>query len=273
MLLPHWLIVVILGIIEGITEFIPVSSTGHLLIAEHLLKLDPKSFLRSDLFNVVIQAGAVLAVLPLFRERLVMLARWQEPASRTLMAKIAVAFFITCVGGFLIDKKGLKLPEQAMPVALALLIGGILFIGVESILRGRKGLTEISWAVAVAVGFAQLLAAVFPGSSRSGSTILFALLLGAARPVATEFSFLVGIPTMLAASALKIFKAVHHPAAGSAVPDWTTLALGCAIAAIVSFIAVKWLLRYVQRHTFVGFGVYRIVAAIFLLVLIYLNLI
>ena len=273
MSLPHWLIVVILGLIEGITEFIPISSTGHLLIAEHLLKLDPKNFLRSDLFNVVIQAGAVLAVLPLFRERLAMLARWREPASRTLIAKIALAFFITCVGGFILDKKGIKLPEQALPVALALLIGGILFIGVEAILRGRKGLTEISWAVAVAVGLAQLLAAVFPGSSRSGSTILFALLLGAARPVATEFSFLVGIPTMLAASALKIYKALHHPAADAALPEWTTLALGCVIAAVVSFIAVKWLLRYVQRHTFVGFGVYRIVAAGFLFALIYLNLI
>src|SRR5260370_39248003 len=93
--MPIWLLAIILGFVEGITAFIPVSSTGHLLIAEHLLKIDPTSFLRSDLFNVVIQAGAVLAVLPLFKERLAMLARWREPASQALLAKIAAAFFIT----------------------------------------------------------------------------------------------------------------------------------------------------------------------------------
>ncbi|MEO7932344.1 MAG: undecaprenyl-diphosphate phosphatase [Chthoniobacterales bacterium] len=273
MFLPYWLVVVLLGVIEGITEFIPISSTGHLLIAEHLLKLDPQSFLRSDLFNVVIQAGAVLAVLPLFKDRLAMLTRWREPASQTLIAKIATAFFITCVGGFIIDKKGIKLPEQATPIALALLIGGVLFIAVEMFLRGKKGATQISWNVAIAVGLAQLLAAVFPGASRSGSTILFALVLGAARPLATEFSFLVGIPTMLAASALKIFKALHHPAPGSPSPDWAVLVVASVIAAAVSFVAVKWLLRYVQSHTFVGFGIYRIAVGVFLLLLASFHLI
>ena len=259
--MPIWLVVTILGIIEGLTEFIPVSSTGHLLIAEHWL---PR---QSDLFNVVIQAGAVLAVLPLFWDRVKMLSHWREPASRTLLAKIAVAFFITGAIGFILEKKGFKLPDQVTPVALALLIGGVLFIAVEVLLRGRKATNEISWAVAITIGFAQLIAAVFPGASRSGSTILFALVLGAARPAATEFSFLVGIPTMLAASALKIFKAVHHPVAGAPQEDWAMLALAAAIAAAVSFVAVKWLLRYVQSHTFVGFGIYRIGAAVLLLLL------
>ena len=255
-----WLIAIILGIVEGITEFIPVSSTGHLLIAEHWL---PR---QSDLFNVVIQAGAVLAVLPLFAGRLKMLSRWREPASQVLLAKIAVAFLITGVGGFMLEKKGFKLPEETKPVALALLVGGVLFIAVELLLRGRKCAVEISWTVAVAIGFAQLIAAVFPGASRSGSTILFALMLGAARPAATEFSFLVGIPTMLAASGLKIFKALHHPVAGAAHENWAVLAVASVVAAVVSFIAVKWLLRYVQSHTFVGFGIYRIaVAAVLLL--------
>lgn len=254
-----WLIAIILGVIEGLTEFIPVSSTGHLLIAEHWL---PR---QSDLFNVVIQAGAVLAVLPLFGARMKMLSRWREPASQVLLAKIATAFFITCVGGFILETKGFKLPEQVTPVALALLIGGILFIAVELLLRGRKGTVEISWKVAVVIGFAQLVAAVFPGASRSGATILFALMLGAARPAATEFSFLVGIPTMLAASALKIFKALHHPVEGAAPEDWAVLALAATVAAAVSFIAVKWLLRYVQSHTFIGFGIYRIGFAVLLL--------
>ena len=259
--LPTWLVVTILGIIEGLTEFIPVSSTGHLLIAEHWL---PR---QSDLFNVVIQAGAVLAVLPLFWGRVKMLSHWREPASRTLLAKIAVAFFITGAIGFILEKKGFKLPEKVTPVALALLIGGVLFIAVETLLRGRKASAEISWAVAIAIGFAQLVAAVFPGASRSGATILFALVLGAARPAATEFSFLVGIPTMLAASALKIFKALHHPVAGAPHEDWAMLSLAAVIAAVVSFIAVKWLLRYVQSHTFVGFGIYRIGAAVLMLLL------
>ncbi len=256
-----WLVAIILGIIEGITEFIPISSTGHLLIAEQWL---PR---QSDLFNVVIQAGAVLAVLPLFWPRLKMLCHWREPASRTLFAKITVAFFITGVGGFVLEKKGFKLPEQLTPVALALLIGGVLFIAVELMLRGRKGAQEISWKVAIVMGLAQLVAAVFPGASRSGTTIIFALMLGAARPAATEFSFLIGIPTMLAASALKIYKALHHPAAGAVHEDWAVLMVASVVAAVVSFIAVKWLLRYVQSHTFTGFGIYRVgVAAILLLV-------
>src|SRR5471032_1549745 len=112
--MPDWIAIVILGIVEGITEFIPVSSTGHLLIAEHWLPH------QSDLFNVVIQAGAVLAVLPLFGQRLKMLSRWREPASQVLLAKITVAFLITCAGGFILEKKGFKLPEAVTPVALAL---------------------------------------------------------------------------------------------------------------------------------------------------------
>jgi len=251
--------------VEGLTEFLPVSSTGHLLIAEHLLKLDPDSFLRSDLFNVVIQAGAVLAVIPLFRERLAMLSRWQEPVSQRFIAKIFVAFFITCVGGFIMEKKHFKLPEEVQPVALALIIGGIVFIAVETWLRGKKLPEEISWPVAITIGLAQLIAAAFPGASRSGSTIMLAMVVGATRVSATEFSFLVGIPTMLAASALKIFKAVHHPAPDAVPTDWGMLILASIVAVVVSFITVKWLLRYVQSHTFIGFGIYRIVVGILLL--------
>ena len=254
-----WLVAIILGLIEGLTEFIPVSSTGHLLIAEQWL---PR---QSDLFNVVIQAGAVLAVLPLFWPRVKMLCRWREPASQALLAKITVAFLITCVGGFILEKKGFKLPELLKPVALALLIGGVLFIVVEQMLRGKKGVEEISWKVAIVIGFAQLIAAVFPGASRSGTTIIFALILGASRPAATEFSFLVGIPTMLAASGLKIFKALRHPTVGPVHEDWAVLALASVVAAVVSFIAVKWLLRYVRSHTFTGFGIYRIGAGALLL--------
>src|SRR6201994_4420696 len=132
--MPIWLLSIILGFVEGLPEFIPVSSTGHLLIAEHLLKIDPDSFLRSDLFNIVIQAGAVMAVIPLFRERIAMLLRFSEPASQRMLLKIFVACLVTAVPGFVIDKMHFKLPEEVTPVALALLIGGIIFIIVEAFL-------------------------------------------------------------------------------------------------------------------------------------------
>ena len=250
-----WLAVIILGIVEGITEFLPVSSTGHLLIAEQWLPH------QSDLFNVVIQCGAVLAVLPLFPERLrQVFCQWNLPATRDFVLKLMTAFVITGAGGFLLEKKHFKLPETMLPVALALLIGGVLFVLVEAWLKDRKTGQDITWNIALAVGFGQLLAAIFPGTSRSGATILIMLAMGLSRPAATEFSFLVGIPTMLAAGGYKIFKALHHPLPGTPTENWSLLLLASVVSAIVSFIAVKWLLRYVQTHTFVGFGWYRIVA-------------
>jgi undecaprenyl-diphosphatase len=263
--MPDWLVVIVLGIIEGITEFIPVSSTGHLLIAEHLLKVK-----QSDLFNVVIQCGAVIAVLPLFPQRLYKFVfELGDKETQGYLLKILAAFAITCVGGFIIDKKGIKLPEQLMPVAWALLIGGLAFVAIEFFLRGKKLGNEITWTIALAVGLGQLIAAVFPGTSRSGSTILFCLLLGVARPAATEFSFLVGIPTMLAAGGWKILGAFRHPVAGAPKEDWGMVLLATVVAAAVSFIAVKWLLRYVQTHSFTAFGWYRIAlaAVIFILLL------
>ena len=263
--MPDWIIVVILGIVEGITEFIPVSSTGHLLIAEKLLHVE-----KSDLFNIVIQCGAVIAVLPLFPQRIYKFVfELRERETQSYLLKLFTAFVITCIGGFIIDKKGIKLPEQLAPVAWALLIGGIAFVIIEFFLRGKKLSNEVTWTIAIAVGLGQLVAAVFPGSSRSGTTIMFSLLLGLSRPAATEFSFLVGIPTMLAAGGLKIFKAMHHAPLDAPHENWGLVLLATAIAAVVSFIAVKWLLRYVQTHTFYLFGWYRIAlaAAIFLFLL------
>jgi undecaprenyl-diphosphatase len=252
--MPDWIAVIVLGIIEGITEFIPVSSTGHLLLAEHALGLK-----ESDLFNVVIQCGAVLAILPLFPERLKQFVfRWREPATRDYLAKILFAFLLTGVGGLVLEKKHFKLPEEPVPVAVALLLGGILFVLLEFWLRRKTLRDQVTWVIALAVGGGQLLAAVFPGTSRSGATILLALLLGLSRPAAAEFSFLVGIPTMLAAGGLKIFKALHH-ANGLPGENWGLVLLSTVVAAFVSFLAVKWLLRFVQTHTFTLFGWYRIV--------------
>jgi len=256
--MPIWFAVALLGIIEGITEFIPVSSTGHLLIAEHFIKYHP-----TDLFNVVIQCGAVLAVLPLFPNRLnQFFTRWREPATQDYLLKILVAFAITGAVGFVLEKKHFKLPENLLPVAIALFIGGVLFVAVEAWLRNRPPTDKITWPIVLAVGIGQLIAAVFPGSSRSGTTILLSLILGLNRVAATEFSFLVGIPTMLAAGGLKIFKALHHPAADAAHENWPMVGLAFVIASVISFIAVKWMLRYVQSHTFIAFGWYRIAAAV-----------
>ncbi len=253
--MPLWIAIVALGVIEGITEFLPVSSTGHLLVAERWLPH------QSDLFNIVIQCGAVLAVLPLFPHRLrQFFFQWREPGTQDYLLKIMVAFVITGIGGFILDKKGFKLPERLLPVAIALFLGGVLFVVVETWLKGKPLRDKITWPIVLAVGLGQLLAAIFPGTSRSGSTILLALVLGLHRVAATEFTFLVGIPTMLAAGGLKIVKALHH-SAGTSPENWPMVALGFIVAAVVSFVAVKWLLRYVQTHTFIAFGWYRIALA------------
>jgi undecaprenyl-diphosphatase len=252
--MPIWFAVVLLGIIEGITEFLPVSSTGHLLIAERWLHLH-----QTDLFNVVIQCGAVVAVLPLFPERLrQFFFKWREKATQDYLLKIMTAFVITGAGGFIMEKKGFMLKDNPAPIAIALFVGGVGFILVERWLKGRQQGDQVTWSIAIAVGLGQLVAAGFPGTSRSGATILLALILGLNRVAATEFTFLVGIPTMLAAGGLKIFKALHHHSPSAPSEDWAMAALGTIVAAIVSFIAVKWLLRYIQTHTFVAFGWYRI---------------
>jgi undecaprenyl-diphosphatase len=272
-----WLIAIILGLVEGLTEFIPVSSTGHLLIAEHMLKVD--GFFNTEVFNAVIQVGAVLAALPLFRDRLATLARWKEPRYRDYFIKLGAAFMVTAVGGLVMKKLGLRLPETVIPVAAALLVGGVLFIAVEKLIKGREAAVEISWSVALAIGTAQLVAVAFPGTSRSGATILVALLLGLGRGPATEFSFLLGVPTLCAAGALKLlesFKAhgavLEHQVAGTVIKtiipmQWGPLLLACVVAAISSVLAVKWMLGYVRTHTFTGFGWYRICFAAVLLLL------
>ncbi len=252
-----WLAALILGIVEGITEFLPISSTGHLLLAEHWLPIRSE-FLRSELFTVIIQPAAVIAVVALFWQRLTGLARdWQKPETRDYLLKLAAGFLLTVAGGFTLKKLGLKLPKTIPPVAAATLIGGVLFLVVEAWLKGRQPGTEVTWTIAIAVGVGQLLAAVFPGLSRSGATILIALAMGLARPQATEFSFMLGLPTLMAAAAKELLDLRHEPVAFPL--DWSLVLIGSVAAAITAFISVKWLLRFVQSHTFNGFGWYRVV--------------
>ncbi len=257
--MPEWIEVVILGIIEGITEFLPVSSTGHLQLAQRWLHHP-----QSELFDIVVQCGAVLAVLAVFQRRVAGFARdWRAPATRDYLGKLFLAFLITTVGVLLAEKTGLKVSKEdisanayTVRVALATVIGGVLFLLVEAWLKNRPTRDEITWAVAIAVGVAQIVAATFSGSSRSGTTILFALMLGVARPAATEFSFLLGVPTLLAAGGYKFLKEWKHGALGN--EDWGLVLLATVVAAVMAFLAVKWLLRFVQTHTFVAFGWYRI---------------
>jgi undecaprenyl-diphosphatase len=160
---------------------------------------------------------------------------------------------------------GLRLPQEVAPIAWATLIGGILFVAVEAWLRKRQPTEAVTWTIAIAIGLAQLIAVAFPGASRSGTTILIALVLGLSRSSAAEFSFLLGIPTLLAAGAKEIYDALkghvsHEP--------WSLILLGTVVAAMTAFVVVKWLLGYVRNHTFTPFGWYRIAVGLAILLLL-----
>ena len=259
-----WITATLLGLVEGLTEFIPVSSTGHLLIAEQWL---PR---QSDLFNVVIQFGAVLALLPLFWTKICALTfGLGEKQNRAMLIKLMLAFGVTVAAYPVMKKLGLKLPETIQPVAWALLIGGVVMLAVEWWSKQCMLDDEITHTVAVIFGIGQIIAMVFPGSSRSGSTIMLAMLFGLTRATATEFTFLLGLPTMFAASAMKIMEALHpKPINGVAVTlapeNWAMVAIGFVVSFITSYVVVKWLIRFVQSHTFNGFAIYRIVLALLL---------
>lgn len=254
--------VILLGIIEGITEFLPISSTGHLLIAEHWLGR------RSDLFTVAIQAGAILAVVGIYWRRLWDLTvNITQPDSRDYLYKLSLAFVITCVGGLVAKKLGLELPETVAPIAWALIIGGVVIFAVEAYAQRQPVRDTLTWGVATWVGLAQILAAVFPGTSRSAATIFAAMLAGmTSRPAAAEFAFLVGIPTMFAATAYELLK--MYQGGSLADENFTDLAVGFVVSAIVAFIAVKWLLQYIQTHRFTVFAWYRIALGVLLLVFV-----
>lgn len=245
----------LLGIIEGITEFLPISSTGHLLIAQHWL--GP----RSDLFNVAIQAGAILAVVAIYRERLWgILVGFRRPENYDYALKLGTAFGVTAVGGLTVKALGWQLPETVTPVAWALILGGIWMLLAEHFAAKRAAVlgerSTITWTVAILVGIAQVVAGVFPGTSRSGATIFVALLAGTTnRVAATEFAFLVGIPTMFAATGYEFLDLYREGGIGD--EDWTALAVAFVASAITAFVAVKWLLRYIQTHRFTVFAWYR----------------
>lgn len=240
----------ILGIVEGITEFLPISSTGHLILAADLLALAETEFLKT--FQIVIQLGAILAIVVLYWRRLL--------TDYELVKKILVALVPALVIGGLFYSGIKKLFESSLTVVLALFAGGAVLVAFELARRGKvdtgRALEELSYRTAFGIGLFQALS-VIPGVSRAGATILGGLALGLNRKAIVEFSFLLAVPTMAAATTLDLWK---HGAAFS-LDDLALLALGFGVSFVVALLAVKFLLRFVETNTFIVFGVYRMLLA------------
>ena len=257
--MPEALEAILLGLIEGITEFLPISSTGHLLIAQHWLGA------RSDLFNIAIQVGAILGVVVVYWQRLLDLSlRFRLPENRDYAWKLVAAFVITGVSGLAAKLAGVELPETVAPVAIALIAGGVAILAIERYLASSAPDERVTWRVVVAVGLSQVVAGVFPGTSRSAAAIFAAMLAGmTSRPAAAEFAFLVGIPTMIAAAGYELVSMLRED--GVDGERWSSLAIAFVAAAIVAFASVKWLLIYIRAHRFTPFAWYRIVFGVVLL--------
>lgn len=260
---------VLYGILEGVTEWLPVSSTGHLILLERVLTL-PISEEAAELFEVVIQLGAILAVVVLFWKKLIPFGGFLTKKTATerqntyrLWAKVLIAALPSAVVGLLLDDLISTYLFRPLVVAGALILYGVAFILIENRRKLHpfggvlcESTANIGYRTAFLIGCFQVLALV-PGTSRSGATILGALLLGLARPAAAEFSFFLGIPTMLGASALKVVKFV---AEGSVLAgrEIIVLLVGVLAAFGVSLIVIRFLMDFVRRHSFAGFGIYRI---------------
>lgn len=264
--------VILFGIVEGITEWLPVSSTGHMIILDEFIKLDcTQEFL--EMFLVVIQLGAIMAVVILFWNKIFPFQFKDktkpviEMDKIMLWVKIVVACIPAAVVGLLFDDVFEALFYHAIPVALALIIFGVAFIIVERRNKGAKPrvktLDDITFKTALIIGVFQLIAAIFPGTSRSGATIVGALLVGVSRSVAAEFTFFLAIPVMFGASLLKIVKfGLSFTAIEAGM-----LILGMIVAFAVSVFVIKFLMDYIKKHDFQVFGWYRIILGILVIAL------
>ena len=260
------IIAVILGIIQGITEWLPISSTGHLLLADEFLHMNVSTEFM-NMFKVVIQLASVIAVIVLYFHKLNPFSpkktRAQKIHTVELWMKVAVACIPSAVGLFIDDIVDEKLSNYIV-ISLMLIIYGILFIVIEkrnAHMQPRiTKLKELTYLTAFAIGWFQVLAMI-PGTSRSGATIAGALLIGVARPVAAEFTFFLAIPTMFAASGLKLFKFGFHYTSMEVL----ILLVGCVVSFLVSVFAIKFLMGYIKKHDFTVFGYYRIILGIVVL--------
>ncbi len=257
------------GIVEGITEWLPISSTGHMILLNELVKLDvSKDFY--DMFQVVIQLGAIMAVVVIFWKQIFPFKKEDNKIKvdnniMSLWGKILVACVPAAIIGVLFDEFFEKLFYNYVCVALALIIFGILFIIIENKNKGKNSkinsLAELSYNTVLLIGIFQLIAAIFPGTSRSGATIVGALLLGVSRTVAAEFTFFLAIPVMFGASLLKLIK---FSFAFSGM-ELAILLVGMIVAFITSMFIIKFLMGYIKKHDFKVFGYYRIVLGIIVL--------
>lgn len=266
---------VLFGIVEGITEWLPISSTGHMILVDQFVHLNVSADFYK-MFEVVIQLGAIMAVVVLFWNKL-----WpfhmknEKPAWKdgalSMWLKIIVAVIPAAIIGGLFDDKIDELFYHPVPVAIALIVVGVLFIVVETIMKGKKpsirNIGQITYKAAVIIGLFQVLAAVFPGTSRSGATIIGALLIGVSRATAAEFTFFLAVPVMFGASLLKVIKYI---AAGVAMTgsELVILVIGTLVAFIVSVFVIKFLMSYIKKHDFKVFGWYRIVLGILVLLIL-----
>ena len=258
---------VLFGIVEGITEWLPVSSTGHLILLNEFINLNVSEEFQS-MFDVVIQLGAILAVCALFFRKLNPFDRGkneeQKKQTWTLWFKVIAAIIPSGVVGVLFDDWMDTHLHNGIVVAIMLIVYGVAFIVVEKwnerrVLRYHD-VNNLPWGTAMIIGVSQCLSLV-PGTSRSGSTILGGILLGASRSAAAEFSFFMAIPTMVGASGIKLLKFFLSGVSFSAM-DMLILLVGCTVSYIVSLLVIKGLMNYVRKHSFSAFGVYRIVLGI-----------
>ncbi len=245
----------ILGVVEGLTEFLPISSTGHLILAGDLLQFNDE---RAKVFDIVIQTGAMLAIVWVYRQRFAKVIQgiFSDPAAQRFVLNLAVAFIPAAVLGLLFGKLIKAVLFKPVPVAIAFIVGGLIILWVERRPRAAmiESVDDMNWKDALKVGCAQAFALI-PGTSRSGATIVGGMLFGLSRRAATEFSFFLAVPTLIAAGAYDLLK--HRDLLSA--DDLGLFGVGAATAFLSAFLCVRWLLHYIVAHDFTLFAWYRIV--------------
>ena len=255
----------VLGIVEGLTEFLPISSTGHLIIASQLLDFHDD---KGKVFELIIQSGAMLAVIWEYRQRFfgALVHAGHDPAARRFLGNLIIAFIPAAVLGLAFGSLIKAHLFHAVPVAIAFIVGGLVILGVERRQRPVRidSVDDMRWPDALKVGFAQAVALI-PGTSRSGATIIGGMLFGLSRKVATEFSFFLAVPTLMAAGLYDVYK---HRALFS-LADAPVFAVGLITAFVSAFVCIRWLVRYVATHDFTVFAWYRMVFGVVVLITAY----
>ena len=262
--------VILLGIVEGITEWLPISSTGHLILVDEFIKLSASNAFK-EMFNVVIQLGAIMAVVVLYFHKLNPFSpkktKEQKVQTIDLWFKVVVACIPAAVLGILFDDWMEEHFHNYIVVSVMLIVYGVLFIVIENWNKKNKpsvtDLSNLTYKTALLIGVFQVLSLI-PGTSRSGATIIGALLLGVSRYVAAEFTFFLAIPVMFGASGIKLLK-FFMEGAGMSGMEIAMLAVGCVVAFVISIIAIKFLMGYIKKNDFKVFGWYRIILGVLVL--------